>query len=123
MRTTERQAAIDLLREDYHRQVAELVPVLKAWDLSGLSEDQVTNEAGRFEKLCRSKACRTVAEARLTFAFAAHWDDAYDGGFWDDIRDNAALAMALDVAHLAGARWFIQVHTEPSNSSAPEALA
>lgn len=111
-----REAALAVLREYYVVRVESLAEELRAWNVAGLLCDALLEEANRFEALCRAKACSTVEDARIVLALAEHWEEAGDD--WYDVRNQAALAIALDAAHLAGAEWFVGLHIAPSERPA-----
>ncbi|MEY2668536.1 MAG: hypothetical protein RJA59_1174 [Pseudomonadota bacterium] len=114
MKIETRDMAVAVLRADYDEKVAVLVDVLRAWPVPAHEEACEQGEA--FELRCQAALAATAQDAGLSLALTSHLDEA--GEDWNDIRFRAALAVALDAAHLAGAEWFLALHRPPSEVAA-----
>ncbi len=111
------------LQTEYRNRVAELAgelaPSLRAMQQALRAvrgeEGAVEAAAAVLERACKKALCATVGEARLVLALSPSYLRAYN---FHDIRDQAALAVALDVARLIDVRWFDAYYSVPKANAA-----
>lgn len=104
--------ALEVLRADYARRVRELAGRLGPRFAEVSCDDDVACEvqAEALQGECKAVLCATEQDARLVFALSPNWDQV-DWQLDDHFEDDAATAVALDVAAEAGLAWFIGEYT------------